>query len=102
MIARKIALVWLMAGLSFLGDPATKGISRAEGQGAPPSEKTRPSVPERESSVGVREVPRPDGGKDIIHYSVTPGSDRRAREQAEKNKLEKSLDLPGNVILLGR
>jgi hypothetical protein len=58
--------------------------------------------PGREPSLGAIEIPRPDGGKDRVYFSVTPESDRRAREQAERNKLDKSLDALRNVIILGR
>jgi hypothetical protein len=50
--------------------------------------------------VGVQELPRADGGKDKIYFSVTPESDRRRREQAEKKKMDQSLELPQNVLIL--
>lgn len=61
-----------------------------------------PVSPTREPSVGVTEVPRADGGRDRINYSVTPEFERRAREQAERNKQEQSLEQLGNIIIIGR
>jgi hypothetical protein len=55
---------------------------------------------EKEPSVGVKEIPRADGGKDRIYFSVTPESERRDREQAEKNKMDQSLALPPNILIL--
>jgi hypothetical protein len=99
----------LITGLAFasLFGPG-KFCPTAEDCDPPPVKKRDRSVPEMEigpergPSLGVKELPRPDGGKDKVYFSVTPESDRRAREQAEKNKLDHSLDALGNVIILGR
>ena len=101
----------LVAGLIAAAGPGS-GVQAVEGQGkaVPPAKKYDLPLPvaespraaqEGDSAVGVREVPRPEGGKDKIYFSVTPESERRARNQAEKHKMERALDLPQNVIILG-
>jgi hypothetical protein len=55
---------------------------------------------DRPSSVGVQEVSRPDGGRDVIYYSVTPPEEKQARQQAEIHKQEKSLELLDRVIII--
>jgi hypothetical protein len=101
--------VLLAAGLAFAGlSGQGKFCPAAEDHGPFSFKKGAPAVPERleaapgrEPSLGVREIPRPDGGKDRVYFSVTPESDRRAREQAERNKLDYSLDALRNIIILG-
>ena len=106
MIKKKTALNSLVMGLIFTGIFCLGKICpAAEDPAGPPFTKKDRNNLERseigpEESVGVKEVPRPDGGKDKIFFSITPDSSRRAREQAEKDKLERSLDFPGNVYIL--
>ena len=52
------------------------------------------------SSVGVREVPRADGGRDVIYYSGTPLEEKQARQQAEAQKQEKSLETLREMIII--
>ena len=54
----------------------------------------------RPSSVGVQEVNRPEGGRDVIYYSVTPPEEKQARQQAEIHKREKSLELLNNSAII--
>jgi hypothetical protein len=111
MMVKKTVCGGLAAGLIFISGPGLGG-SEAEGQEhavAPGKKNDRPlpvpenprAATERETAVGTQEVPRPDGGRDKIYFSVTPESERRAREQAEREKMEKALDLPRNIIILG-
>jgi hypothetical protein len=103
-----------IASLSLIGLPALaiEGFSGGFDQptvsrGKVAAEKTAPVRPadqpmERPSSVGVQEVPRSDGGRDVIYYSVTPPDEKQARQQAEIDKQEKSLDLLNGAIILTR
>jgi hypothetical protein len=100
--------------LSLIGLPAMapEGFSGGIDQppvsrGTLPVEQPAPVRPanqimERPSSVGVQEVSRPDGGRDIIYYSVTPPEEKQARQQAEIHKQEKSLELLNNTIIIKR
>jgi hypothetical protein len=99
----------LAAGLTSAWLIVQGGICLAADDPAPPPvRKNEPAHaersgagPEKQPSVGVKEIPRADGGKDRIYFSVTPESDRRDREQAEKNKIDKSMELlPQNVLIL--
>jgi hypothetical protein len=101
--------VLLATGLAFAGlFGQGKFCPAAEDHGPSSIKKGDPAVPERweagpgrEPFLGAKEIPRPDGGKDRVFFSVTPESERRAREQAERNKLDYSLDALRNVIILG-
>jgi hypothetical protein len=76
-------------------------------RGTLPVEQSAPVRPagntmDRPSSVGVQEVSRPDGGRDVIYYSVTPPEEKQARRQAEIHKQEKSLELLDRAIIIKR
>lgn len=109
MKANKKRAVWLAAGLALAGLFGQGEIGPAAEDHGPSSLIIGdPPVPERgeagpgsEPSLGAKEIPRPDGGKDRVFFSVTPASERRAREQAERNKLDYSLEALRNVIILG-
>jgi hypothetical protein len=107
---RRVALVLVipiglpaMAPEGFSGGIDQPAVSR----GALPVEQPAPFSPadrhmDRPSSVGVQEVSRPDGGRDVIYYSVTPPEEKQARQQAEIHKQEKSLEILNNTIILKR
>ncbi len=107
---RRVALVLvILIGLPAM---ALKGFSGgidqpAVSRGTLPVEQPAPFSPadrnmDRSSSVGVQEVSRPDGGRDIIYYSVTPPEEKQARQQAEIQKQEKSLELLNSAIIIKR
>jgi hypothetical protein len=92
-----------MAFNVFSGGTDHTAVSR----GALPMEQPAPVGPagntlDRPSSVGVQEVSRPDGGHDVIYYSVTPPEEKQAQQQAENKKKEKSLELLDRVIIIPR
>ena len=92
-----------MALNGFSGGIDQPSVSRGTlpvGQPAPISPADR--IMDRSSSVGVQEVPRPDGGHDVIYYSITPSEEKQARQQAEIHKQEKSLDLLNSAIIIKR
>jgi hypothetical protein len=88
---------------SFSGGIDQPAVSR----GKLPVEQPAPVRPadhlmEPPASVGVHEVPRPEGGRDVIYYSVTPPEEKQARQQAEIHKQEKSLELLNSAIIITR
>jgi len=92
-----------MAPEGFSGGIDQPAVSR----GTLPVEQPAPIRPadqimERPSSVGVQEVSRPDGGRDIVYYSVTPPEEKQARQQAEIHKQEKSLEVLNSAIIIKR
>jgi len=99
---RKVALVLVipislpaMAPEGFSG-----GIDQpADSRGMVSREQAAPAKP---PSVGVQEIPRPDGGHDVIYYSVTPPEEKQARQQAETHKYEKSLEILNSAIIIKR
>lgn len=51
------------------------------------------------NGLGVKEIPRSDGGKDKIHYSIVTPEEEEKKEREEKEKQDRSWDmLPGIVI----
>lgn len=107
---RRVALVLVipiglpaLAPEGFSGEIGQPAVSRGAlpvGQPAPfsPADRSR----DRSSSVGVQEVPRPDGGHDVIYYSLTPPEEKQARQQAEIQKQEKSLEMLNGAIIIKR
>jgi len=57
------------------------------------------AFPDPAPGVGMREVPRADGGKDKIYYSVTTPEEERKAEQEEKDKVDKSWDVLRNIVI---
>ncbi len=52
-----------------------------------------------EKALGSKEIQRPDGGKDIIYYSVTTKEEEAEQQREEKEKEEKSWDMLRNIII---
>ena len=106
---RRVAIVLVMLGLPAMAPQGFSGEfdQPAVFRGTLPVEQPPPVRPadqymDRPSSVGVQEVSRPDGGRDIIYYSVTPPEEKQARQQAEIHKQEKSLEILNNAIIIKR
>jgi hypothetical protein len=59
-------------------------------------------MPESPEGLGVQEVERPDGGRDKIYYSITTPEEEARSQKEEKEKLDKSLDVPNNIIIDNR
>lgn len=53
-----------------------------------------------EKGAGSKEIERPDGQKDKVYYSTTTKEEEAERRQEEKEKLEKSLDILRNMIIV--
>ena len=54
---------------------------------------------EGKEGLGVKEIPRPDGGKDRVYYSVTTPEEERQLKEEEKEKLERALEILQNIII---
>jgi hypothetical protein len=99
---RRFFIVFLsLIGLAAMAPEGfSGGIDQpADSRGMVSREQAAPAKP---PSVGVQEIPRPDGGHDVIYYSVTPPEEKQARQQAEIHKQEKSLELLNSAIILKR
>jgi len=107
---RKFSLLFLLPVvlLTISLDSFSAGIDQpAVSRGKLPVEQPAPVKPadhlmEPPASVGVQEVSRPDGGRDVIYFSVTPPEEKQARHQAEIHKQEKSLELLNSAIIIKR
>jgi len=54
---------------------------------------------DKAKSLGVKEIERPEGGRDKIYYSITPPEEETRRTQEEKEKTEKSLEILKNIMI---
>jgi hypothetical protein len=68
------------------------------GKALPGTEAERGSA-EPAKGIGTQEVPREDGGKDKIYYSIITPEEEKKAEQEEKEKEEKSWDILKNIII---
>jgi len=101
--------IWLLAFLTaFLG--IASALFSPEGRSfLPPAYADPPNGPERSGpekalpepsgGLGSREIPRDDGGKDRVYYSVTTPEEEEKTRQEEKEKEEKSLEILRNIII---
>jgi hypothetical protein len=53
-----------------------------------------------EKATGSKEIERRDGQKDKVYYSITTKEEEAERRQEEKEKVEKSLDVLRNMIII--
>ncbi len=60
---------------------------------------TEKAPPEPSAGLGSREIPRDDGGKDRVYYSVTTPEEEEKARQEEKEKEEKSWEILRNIII---
>jgi hypothetical protein len=97
---RRLPLILLvLIGLSTMALECFAGGSEQAADVRKPVSGGQPA-PVRPPAVGVQEVPRPDGGRDVIYYSLTPPEERQARQQAEIQKNDRALEILKNVIIL--
>ena len=57
------------------------------------------ALPEPSGGLGSQEIPRGDGGKDRVYYSVTTPEEEKKARQEEKEKEEKSWEMLRNIII---
>ncbi len=102
----KTTLLFLTTSFAFLGladlssrqkDSDFIHPAYAEPQTAPKTAESGNILPER--GLGAQEIPRSDGGKDRVYYSVTTPEEERRNREEEKEKTEKSLDVLPNIII---
>lgn len=69
-------------------------------KGKTPEDRNRTIAIDGDSiGLGVKEVERPDGGKDKVYYSITTVEEEARRRQEEKEKLERSMEMLRNIII---
>jgi hypothetical protein len=103
---KKILLLAFLTGFlgtaSFLFSLERKSLllpAHAEPPKGQQNSQPEKTLPEPSGGLGSQEVPRGDGGKDRVYYSVTtPEEEKKAREE-EKEKEEKSWEMLRNIII---
>jgi hypothetical protein len=97
---RRLSRIFLfLVGLSAWSLECLAGSIEQPGDVRGPLPGGQPA-PVRSPAVGVQEVSRPDGGQDVIRFSLTPPEERQARQQAESQKNERAQEVLKNVIIL--
>jgi hypothetical protein len=55
--------------------------------------------PDIQNGLGVKEIPRADGGTDKIYYSIVTPEEEQKKEREEKEKQDRSWEmLPGIIV----
>ena len=65
----------------------------------PPGTEGGRVSPEPTKGIGAEEIPREDGGKDRIYYSIITPEEEKKAKQEEKEKEERSWDILKNIII---
>ena len=55
--------------------------------------------PDLQNGLGVKEIPRSDGGKDKIYYSIVIPEEEEKKEREEKEKEDRSWDMLQGIII---
>jgi len=101
--------IWLWAFLTVFLEIASALFSPEGRSPLPPAyadppkplENSQPekALPEPSGDLGSQEIPRRDGGKDRIYYSVTTPEEEEESRREEKEKEEKSWEVLRNIII---
>ncbi len=101
--------IWLLALLAGFLEIASVLFSSGRRSLLPPAyadppkgpENSQPekALPESSGGLGSEEIPRGDGGKDRVYYSVTTPEEEKKARQEEKEKEEKSWEMLRNIII---
>ena len=54
---------------------------------------------DKAKSLGVKEIERPEGGRDKIYYSTATSEEETRRTQEEKEKIERSWEMLRDIII---
>ncbi len=90
-----VVFLGLLLGLSPWGERMT----RAQSGEIPTGKGPERVPPDSSTGIGTQEIPREDGGKDKLYYSIpTPAEEEKAKQE-EKEKEEKSWNILKNIII---
>jgi hypothetical protein len=93
-----IVLLGFLLGLFSWGERT----AYAQSGKVPPGTEPGRVAPEPPKGIGAQEVPREDGGKDKIYYSITTPEEEKKAKQEEKEEEERSWDILKNIIIDNR
>lgn len=101
--------IWLLAFLtafleiaSALFSPERRSLlppAQADPPKGPENSEPEKALPESSGGLGSQEIPRGDGGKDRVYYSVTTPEEEKKTRQEEKEKEDKSWEMLRNIII---
>jgi len=90
-----IVLLGALISLFFWGERA----AYAQSDTFPSRTDPERVSPESLKGIGGQEIPREDGGKDKVYYSVTTPEEEKEARQEEKEKEDRSWDILKNIII---
>ena len=100
-------LIQIVAIALFLLQPGVLSPMKISPEEAGKNDQTLPlragsyqTDEEREKGVGTKEIKKPDGQEDKVYYSTGTPEEAAERRQEEKDKVEKSLDMLNNMIIV--
>jgi len=92
-----MAFLEFAASLSLEEKPGLIPPVYADPQDPPKTPEAEKILPDR--GLGTQEIPRRDGGKDKVYYSVTTPDEDRKNQEEEKEKADKSWEVLRNIII---
>jgi hypothetical protein len=93
-----LVLLWFLLNLFAWGE----GTAYTQSGKVPPGTEGERISPEPTKGIGAKEVPREEGGKDRIYYSIITPEEEEKAKQEEKEKEERSWDILKNIIIDNR
>ena len=103
---KKFLLLAFLTGFlgiaSFLFSPERRSLllpAHADPPKGQENSQPEKALPEPSGGLGSQEIPRGDGGKDRVYYSVTTPEEEKKARQEEKEKEEKSWEMLRNIII---
>ncbi len=85
------------SSLGHQGKPRLIPLVYAGPQNPPKTLETENSFPDK--SLGTQEIPRNDGGRDKVYYSITTQEEEKKSREEEKEKADKSWEMLNNIII---
>jgi hypothetical protein len=96
---RRTAVLLVLLGFLLSLLSWGEGTAYAQSGKVPPGTEQEMVSPEPAKGIGAKEVPREDGGRDKIYYSIITPEEEKEAKQEEKEKEERSWDLLKNIMI---
>ena len=93
------AVLMVFLGLLLGLSPWGERTAYAQSGKVPPGTEPERVSPGSTKGIGSKEIPRGDGGKDKLYYSITTPEEEEKARQEEKEKEEKSWDILKNIMI---
>ena len=95
------SIVTLSFAISAPADPGSV-IREKKGthpQATPCMVQQKKEISDLQNGLGVKEIPRSDGGTDKIYYSIVTPEEQERKEQEEKEKEDRSWELLPSIVI---